>query len=708
MREAADTEELLDGEFELLQEQLDVSVTSTTLTAHTTSAAPAMVVVISLAQIQNLGFRTLSEALQMVPGMTVLDQQDNRQTVISRGIANEANILVLLDGQTLNDFYDGSFPHDFPLDSIDRIEIIRGPGSALYGTNAFAAVISLFSKTAELPGSTVAAGLRGTALIDHEVGAAGAVIGTYAFRGDKWSVRTFLSYEDSSGPRVRVKRDATEGRSYSEVPGNTEAFAQTGSAQAFAQKDGLLTDGDSLQAASYFRFNRKGPYFGLAKVFAPQSVFTRMLSTSYLQYRIPIGTNIQLNTRLSADVQDVDKKIFDQPRGYVAYGPSSESYEFAFGKVREIGHTANRLNLSSYATLDWPNPSFFKGHNLIVGLAYEYDWLGSFSYAQNFRDDLPAGGFGNHDDLPLDQRNKNRGVLALLAQYQMQVTEDLAVVAGMRFDHYSDFGPTWNPRIAVTWALTPQLSMKLLYGQAFRAPTFAELYDKTSRGTSYERILGNDDLDPETTRTLEAGLEWSPFKISRFSLNGFYVETDDVIDINMDFAVSGQTYLNYPGLRILGTELEMRLMLFGQSYFLTNFSWFLAKQLGKGVGDYAANPELLFMDTDITSFPSIRANAAFVARLTERLELSARYAFVSSCESNRRFDYEILRRAFHRDAFHETSLYGRWAILDKLLEASLLLSKSFQERIPITLGEHNIYQLPANQFRIVLGVESQF
>src|SRR5262249_17495686 len=131
-----------------LEELMGVRVQSPSLgSSQPIETAPSLVAVITDDQIHALGLRTLADALQLMPGVTVLPTQCGGQRVAVRGKANVNDVLVTLDGERLNDFYDGTYLTEFPLENIARIELIRGPGSALYGTNAFAGVISMFSKT---------------------------------------------------------------------------------------------------------------------------------------------------------------------------------------------------------------------------------------------------------------------------------------------------------------------------------------------------------------------------------------------------------------------------------------------------------------------------------------------------------------------------------------------------------------------------------
>jgi iron complex outermembrane receptor protein len=121
--------------------------------------------------------------------------------------------------------------------------------------------------------------------------------------------------------------------------------------------------------------------------------------------------------------------------------------------------------------------------------------------------------------------DQDRDVLYASLQDQWQIANDWNLTAGLRYDDYSDFGSTVNPRVALVWDMHTDLTAKLLYGRAFRAPSFAELFIINN-----PVALGNPDLDPETTNTYELAFDWRPGFAWRLGLNLFQYEIEDLID----------------------------------------------------------------------------------------------------------------------------------------------------------------------------------
>ncbi|MBT6050588.1 MAG: TonB-dependent receptor plug domain-containing protein, partial [Candidatus Scalindua sp.] len=121
---------------------------------RTVLKSPAIMSVITAKQIKQMGFRTLIDVLRMVPGFYISMDETGEREIAVRGILDDASqkIKVLIDGHSINDVWRGGAMWNFddlPVENIRKIEIIRGPGSALYGQNAFLAVIDIITKDTE-------------------------------------------------------------------------------------------------------------------------------------------------------------------------------------------------------------------------------------------------------------------------------------------------------------------------------------------------------------------------------------------------------------------------------------------------------------------------------------------------------------------------------------------------------------------------------
>ncbi|GAB4346513.1 MAG: hypothetical protein Kow0089_23910 [Desulfobulbaceae bacterium] len=121
--------------------------------------------------------------------------------------------------------------------------------------------------------------------------------------------------------------------------------------------------------------------------------------------------------------------------------------------------------------------------------------------------------------------NQHRFLWYVSLQDEWSLAKGWAVTAGIRYDEYDDFGETVNPRLALVWETRYDLTTKLLYGRAFRAPSFSELYYQAN-----PVIQGNPGLDPETIETYEVALDWQPTAGLRIIPSFYYYDIDDAIE----------------------------------------------------------------------------------------------------------------------------------------------------------------------------------
>ncbi|HEY2747053.1 MAG TPA: TonB-dependent receptor, partial [Polyangia bacterium] len=562
-----------------LEELMGVQVRSATLQSQPMVTVPSVISVITDDQIHALGLRTLADALELMPGVTVLATQFGGQRVIVRGKGGASDVLVTLDGERLNDFYDGAYLMEFPLENVARIELIRGPGSALYGTNAFAGVISIYSKSTP----EIFAGLGAEMYFDHSLGWGVRAHAKFARSFGRWTVQLFGSYWDGSGPKVLVQRD-NAAPTGSLVPAETNGAMRVAVAQLSIKRESTLVRGDLLELWALYDERRRGPYFGPNNVFAPDSHLERSAVQTYLAYTAPLGAGVRLQHRFVFDRRAADSLVEDQPPGFFHdvdgnFTPAPGEL-FPDGKFRSFSFVTYRL--AEWTQLDWtlPKPRGIRGNHLVVGAELEYSWLPSFTYGQNFccgeAYTFAGPTLRNWDNLPLPQVDKDRLLAAVFAHDELQLLRHLWITVGLRLDYFSDFGAAWDPRAAIVYQPHPRLSLKLLYGRAFRAPTFRDLYDQTgvSETPGGVRIMGNPNLRPETTNTVELSAESTPQRLITLRANAFYIRTDDVIEVDATSTVLGTQLINYPGRQIWGGEAEAQLHFDDRNYLSANLSMF--------------------------------------------------------------------------------------------------------------------------------------
>ena len=531
-----------------------VTISIATGTKQALRRAPAVATVITVEDIKAMGATDLDEVIRSVPGVHVTRAAPSGYSTYSiRGITgNPTNpqVLMLQNGIPTNDLYRGDRGEASgaqPLENVARIEIIRGPGSALYGADAFSGVINIITKTAaDTPGTEF--GVRGgsfntrNAWVQH-----GGKLGDI-------DIAAFLRIGHTDGARETITSDAA-----------TRLFNILHVSQGRAP--GSMNDGqDDVDAnldVGYDKWRLRAGYR------LRNNLGTGAGISSALD---PVGS--EKSQRINADVSWTDAQ-FTQHWGlgftgsYLAYSevvttfnlyPPGTSFGgpnvFPNGMIGSPGRWQRQIRASGYATY-----SGFDGQNLRFGVGHEDMDLYDVRTMKNFflnaagtpTPDLAFNG-GNIVDYSTRQPHlipHRRFNDYYYAQDEWNFARDWTLTAGLRHDNFSDFGATTNPRLALVWDTTLDFTSKLLYGQAFRAPSFAEQY------TINPVANGNPNLKPETIGTLEAAFAWQVQRDTLVNLSIFrYNVKDSIRAVANPTAGTGSTFANTGKVNGHGAEFE--------------------------------------------------------------------------------------------------------------------------------------------------------
>lgn len=472
--------------------------------AQSTLEAPASVTVITREEIRRFGYRTLAEALSSVAG--VFASYDRNYTYATvRGMSRlgdfNTRILVLVDGRRLNapatDAVLLGTDAALDLDLVERIEVMRGPGSTLYGTNSFYSVVNLVTRNgAALDGVEV----RGSAGSFETFG--GSLVGGTR-RGDGLDVAGGVAGLHSAGPDLYFPElDAPETNG-----GQARGLDGDRYGRAFLR----LQKGDLNLEALFSDRRKEIPTASFETVFGDPRALTRdrsaMLSVQY------------------------EHAFANLSRLWATASYNHASYEGDYPYEDGLFSDYDR---SHWLTLEGQYQAFVGAHRLTVG-------------AEARHNELELGGGEDY----LDDRS-NR-VLAAFAQGEFQVHERLTLHAGLRYDHYQTFGGTLNPRLAAVVRWSDDTSLKALYGQAFRAPSTYELTYNDGGLTQKPA----EALDPETLRTFELVLEHRLRPRLHLSASAYHTRVRDLIGITTDPDDGLLVYRNLADARTSGVEAEL-------------------------------------------------------------------------------------------------------------------------------------------------------
>lgn len=480
-----------------------------TATKHFTPLrkAPAIATIITADEIRDMGARNLLDVLKMVPGFGISINEYNSMMVEVRGIRSNTSekILVMIDGHSLNRNINGSALYRtvsyFPLENVKQIEVVRGPGSALYGNSAFVATINIITRNAEeIDGLEIKAG--GGSFDSFK----GNLVGGKT-AGDKFTISGSLDHYRTNGPRLTVEADTLTGTPFSQAPGTSDLYLK--------QTDTFLKVGyGDLSFRGHFHTKRQGVNVGIASALTDDSSRTQIDNYwGELAYSQHLGEGLSANMKLYYDYyeQDPNMKIFPN-------GTNLGTGVFPNGLIGRP--LVKDRTTGGELQVDW---ELFKGNHLIAGLSYEV--LSQYDVRQlaNFNPQTYEN-LQTIQEVANWNKDATRQIFATYLQDEWQLPGQVNLTAGVRYDHYSDFGDTVNPRLGLVWSFLENADLKLLYGQAFRAPNFVELYNANNLSA-----VGGTDINPERIETYEAGLAWRLNRYFSTNVNYFFSEMKDLI-----------------------------------------------------------------------------------------------------------------------------------------------------------------------------------
>ncbi|WP_257455715.1 TonB-dependent receptor plug domain-containing protein [Archangium lipolyticum] len=506
---------------ESVQQLLSEAVVSTaSKRSQRIADVPMTVSWIPAEELEGTGQFTLCEAIQYFPGMECRRGSMRKAAVSARGLGSNYlsnRLLLLKDGRPLTDPWTGQFYADetTPLNNLKQIEVIRGPGSSLYGSNAFSGVINIIER-------------QPSDLMQD---------------GRDWGVDARLMAGQDRTWRAQATAAGRGGPVEALV--NYYGFGSDGPQLFNDPKTGRVdTNQDSLVHQVSGKLNVKGvaldAAFTDADIGRPGGQQISTVGNCGRCHYTPNDVERVQNFNASAQV---DQQVTDNLRvfaqGYTLFKRREVQMENAFndtpntalGKRRRLGAEARALLTLGDLTLtfggDYKN-DLVNNPNVLPGLSLE-----------ETRQDI-AGGFVDAEYRPLSQ---------------------LVVSAGARYDKYMIPEKIWqartdqlSPRASVVFHARPDLTFRANYGRAFRAPTLAEL--AINQQMYAATLIGNGNLRAETLDTVEASVDFWPFdRTVRVTGTGFYNLAKNFINQELLFGSTSQ-FKNVGDARVRGFEVE--------------------------------------------------------------------------------------------------------------------------------------------------------
>jgi len=551
-----------------LEELVSIEVSIATGMSQPIQSAPAIASVITARDLQTLGVQTMNEALETVPGLHVSYANFGlTPRYFIRGIASARNpeTLVMVNGVSMTSLWLGDrLPawQGVPVDAIERIEIIRGPGSALYGADAFAGVINIITK-----GPDDVHG--GQASLSH--GSFDTTRATLLQGGMLGPVRTALSlaYHRTEGQHRLIEADAQTMFDDLAAP-----FGVPAASLAPGPLNLGLKSADARLEMAWGAYSVRLAGQQVRDVQTGQGIADALDRTGRFDFTFG---NLDLGWHeperwagwdMTAQV-NYAYKSFKATSPAVFYPPGAFFGSFPQGVLDQPYLAEETARFEGTAVYGW-----WVDHRLRTGIGIFWSDLFETRERKNYdgSQGLPLplpGGMAEFSDTPaIFQPEAQRTDVYAFVQDEWELALDWVLTAGLRYDHYSDFGDTTNPRLALVWSTTPTLITKLLYGEAFRAPAFSELYVSSNPVS-----LGNPRLRPEKLKSAELAFAWQPADTWALDINFYRFHIRDFITVVADPGTPTFTSQNVGRLLGRGVETEVRHQTRWPLQLLANYSY---------------------------------------------------------------------------------------------------------------------------------------
>ena len=582
----------------------DTIITASRIT-ESISEVPANVTVITAEELAKRNFFSLRDALSREAGIYVSPSADIKNGLTLRGMTGP-DILALYNGQPINDSFDGAINWDsIPLEEIERIEIVRGAASSLYGGNAVAGVINIITKKAARDGihgsANFSVGSRRT--IKRGININGGDSKHLSFRlgyekrtTDGWAGYFINGRETTTGPATATGTlpKSASGAYLVGSRGNKSKYNDNITMELKYDFDDSKSLTYNYMHADYkYRYNNPftylrdasgNPAFG-GKVDIGGGKFIQSRISDYLGYHGERG-------------QDVHNLSYaDKDNGFKVSIGYNDVYKNGYSSASS---TANSLDWSgagtrsSYPgqkrTLELQKTWELGQHTLLAGTAWSRDEMTYRVYnLARWRD---------HSSITAttSQSGGEINSLAFFIQDGYAFADKWKANLGFRYDKfdkkngyslvtgvYTAYNSTSfdsvSPKLALSYEPQEDMLIFASFGKSFNPPSIYKLYRRA--GTSMSSIQANPHLKPETSKTVELGIKQQLNDKTSYSVTLFDIHTDDKITIETIGGV--RAYYNLYKGEAHGAELELRHRINTKWQTYANYTFESAKLKQDGV-----------------------------------------------------------------------------------------------------------------------------
>ena len=466
------------------------TVVTATRTKLEEKKVPMTVKVISKEDLKKTGAYNVRDALKNVTGLNVMEAGMTGNQVSIRGMNTNAT-LILKDGRRMAGEDSGSTANVYELnrmniDDVERIEVVRGAGSALYGADAMGGVINIITKKNKEAGGYVGTKL-GTRESSVYGGLSSGKLGKLSLDINYNLTEVRKQWEDSNSNMYGPRR-------YLDFKGNYEFNDHTG-----------LDFGASYMKEQYRQFSAGNPKAMSASAKYDMTEWYDNNREDYFvkYYGFDNKNDWELQTYYNRLGKESRKKI---PQSW-----------------QDFDHS--KYNILTFEGKNTYRPN--KQHTITYGAEYRKQKAGGTRLGANGLHERTESYLG----MSKPYSSTSISSYGAFIQDEWQLTDKLFFVPSVRFDHHDSFGSEWSPRGGLTYNLSNNARVKMNYGLGYRAPSIFELYSHMDRnmGRMQVQVWGNENLQPEKSRTFDVSLEAEKGKANG-KLTYFHNKITNLID----------------------------------------------------------------------------------------------------------------------------------------------------------------------------------
>lgn len=520
---------------ENLQEfSLDTMVVTATRTAMTVKETPSTVEIVDSKKLEQTQAKTLHDALKGALGVNVFNDFQGRSNVSIRG-SESRHVLIMVDGKRLGGeaAYNSANAWDVDrirMEDVERVEIIRGPAGALYGSDAMGGVINVITKTPD----------KTTADINYEYG--------WYEDGKGAGYKGNLYLQGAEGNySYKINAGLNKNRPYLDPKGSGDSMNFYGKQQPLSLNVGYKFDNGNELSVDFSKIKEDNQKSTTSRtVMMPGKVWQDKVQTIYNDNK---RTDYAITYKGSDDKQDwmfrayksvFDKHYMNQNNTRMTMMGRPQGWKLQDPKVDTVKRTLSVIEGKNTFNLSDKN-------KLTAGLEYRKDQ----SEGTRLKKPNTSLADGNAHDA-YDKAAIN--YLAAYVQDEFRPDEKWLIIPSVRFDHSDQFSNKLTSNLAATYNAADDVRIKAVVGQGYKTPTVNDLYIfwemyAANPGGKGQFYVGNPDLKPEKSLSYELSVEKDWGDRSTVHLGVFRNEVKDLISTYWTGKLTDDDPDLYPGVK---------------------------------------------------------------------------------------------------------------------------------------------------------------